>query len=409
MWEGCGAEQWVLMKRWQIVLNENFLSCKTLLYPRPKIVQMFNAIKPHLSLAEFSLPNTQSSTDYFPKFLEDILNKFNSYYRSKLASLVNSNVKFDAAAPLHNHVGTKIQDISGALVNTVVLYYEGKVLEATNCFNSAMDSISFSGIKLSVELSQNTTFYRARCNEGRAFAKRELFHLPFEKRHFVSTNRYSIPGFPALYLGSSTYVCWEEFNRHRLRDLWFSRFVNDKSIKVVQIQRIEDFLSAVEKLNPDWQTTYLLRYLVTFPIALACTIRVKENGVFKPEYIIPQMLLQYVSKSPEFDGIQFPSSKVDYSKLHGDSAYNFVFPVKYVAKSGYCSKLVETFHLSEPTSLEIEEILYNPKHNSGTWMDGVLTNYDKIELVSGESVHYQHTSFGRIEQSLRAKKLTTAI
>lgn len=29
----------------------------------------------------------------------------------------------------------------------------------------------------------------------------ELFHIPFDKRHLVSAQRYSIPGYPALYLG----------------------------------------------------------------------------------------------------------------------------------------------------------------------------------------------------------------
>jgi hypothetical protein len=370
---------------------------------------MFNAIKPQISFSEFNLPNTQSDSDYFPTFLDNILQKFLVYYRNNLNRDIEAQLQFDSATPLHNHIQTKIEDISNALVDTVAFYYQGKILEATNRFNSAMDNILFSGIKLSISLKQNSTFFRARCNEGRTFTKRDLFHLPYEKRHLVSTNRYSIPGFPALYVGSSSYVCWEEFNRHRLRDLWFTRFVNSRPLNVVQIQRIEDFLLVVEQLNPEWQITYLLRYLVTFPIALACTVKVKDNGVFKPEYIIPQMLLQYVSQNPEIDGIQFPSSKVDYSKLDGVKAYNFVFPVKSIAKSGYCPNLVDTFHLSEPTSLEIEEILYNPKHNSGTWMSGLLTSYDKIELVSGEAVHYQHTSFGRIEQSLGAKQVSTAI
>ena len=50
--------------------------------------------------------------------------------------------------------------------------------------------------------------------------KRELRNR--KKLKSVSTNRYSVPGFPALYLGDTTYVCWEEFNKFRIRDLWFS-------------------------------------------------------------------------------------------------------------------------------------------------------------------------------------------
>ena len=41
----------------------------------------------------------------------------------------------------------------------------------------------------------------------------EMSHIPFQFNHKVGNERYSMSGFPSLYLGSSVYVCWEEMRR----------------------------------------------------------------------------------------------------------------------------------------------------------------------------------------------------
>jgi hypothetical protein len=56
-----------------------------------------------------------------------------------------------------------------------------------------------------------------------AFRRRDLFHIPFEKRHEVTTQRFSIPGLPCLYLGGSVYVCWEELARPEFSKVHIAR------------------------------------------------------------------------------------------------------------------------------------------------------------------------------------------
>src|ERR1035437_2867592 len=61
----------------------------------------------------------------------------------------------------------------------------------------------------------NVSYYRIRSlgeSEVTPPTEKEMFHVPFEKRGFVSTNRFSISGFPCLYLGRSLQVCYEELN-----------------------------------------------------------------------------------------------------------------------------------------------------------------------------------------------------
>lgn len=213
-----------------------------------------------------------------------------------------------------------------------------------------------------------------------------------------------MPGFPALYLGDSTYTCWEEFNKCKLRDLYFSRFENVSPLKVIHIEKYEDFL---EKLDgeKDNNIPKVRSYLVLYPLTIACAFKAQNPiGNFKPEYIIPQLLLQFVSRKPEIDGIKFPSTRIDYSKLTGIKGYNYVFPVKTISKKGYCETLKKTFSCTKPTSLELEEILNNPvgtMHSSGPMMDD-----KKIELIKGIKSPYSKSSFGKIEFRLLNRKVS---
>lgn len=55
---------------------------------------------------------------------------------------------------------------------------------------------------------------------------------------------------------------------------------------------------------------------VCWPIILACSLLVSDNqATFKPEYIVPQLVLQWVTSQENVDGIQYPSLHVDHDKV----------------------------------------------------------------------------------------------
>jgi hypothetical protein len=364
----------------------------------------FEKIITHIHPKDFLIPNDQPSKSYFPDFLENLLNSYSTFYDEKLVQFIDDKLIFEAGN--NNVVIDKINKLNKVIIETVKLYYKGKILKASDLLFTELDKLLFDDIKSISSINKNTSYYRCRKDEGRHFKASDLFHIAFQERHIVSTNRYSVPGFPALYLGDTTYVCWEEFNKFRIRDLWFTRLENQNNLEIFQIQRIEDFLLELESVNPDLKLTFLLRYLITFPLSLACTIRVKHtNGSFKPEYIISQMLSEYVSMKDEIDGIKFPSTKVNYSSLEKTKAYNYVFPVKNISDFGYCPRLTSLFFTTEPTSLELEELIYNPTRQRGN-KHGFLDIIDDrtIELIKNEKTKYSTTSFGKIEKSLENKK-----
>jgi hypothetical protein len=108
------------------------------------------------------------------------------------------------------------------------------------------------------------------------------------------------------------------------------------------------------------------------------------------------------------DGVMFPSTKINYKNLQQFSCYNYVFPVKNAAKEGFCTHLAEKFHLTEPTSLEMEELIHNPARqrivHTLTW-----DSPEKIELIKEVKSPYNHTSFGKIERSLQNRGVYSMI
>ncbi|PJJ07131.1 hypothetical protein CLU83_0278 [Flavobacterium sp. 1] len=357
---------------------------------------------------DFIIPNKQPNDSYFPTYLENLLNEYIKFYQNNLSTFIDDVVPFsdENGVKKKNVTINKIKFLSETIIRTVNLHYEGKTYQASKYFIENLNNESINDLIFSSKVSINTDFYRARKDDGNQFKASDLFHINYDLRHIVSTKRYSIPGLPALYFGNTTYVCWEEFDKSQFRDLWFVKMQNQQELNVTVIQRIEDFLLDLEKLHDDFKLTYLLSYLVTFPLTLATTIKVKNSkGNFKPEYIIPQMLLEYISNNETIDGIKFPSTKVNYNSLHNLQAYNYVFPVRKIKESGFCDELTNIFFTTHPTSLNFEEILDNPHRKASVAGFGIPKDDKEIELIEEVRVEYNKTAFGKLENKLQKRNL----
>lgn len=141
------------------------------------------------------------------------------------------------------------------------------------------------------EISTNNSFYRMRVIQNRRsnIERNEMFHIPLNLRRKVRTQRYSTHGYPCLYLGMSIYGCWEELGRPMMSNCWISRLENQKKLTLIDLRiPTENFF--YENLD---------KYLVLFPLIIACMIPVPikistNEDVFKPEYIIPQLLIEWI-------------------------------------------------------------------------------------------------------------------
>lgn len=253
--------------------------------------------------------------------------------------------------------------------------------------------------------SSERSLYRVRYGDTNIVNRSEMFHIPFQLRHLVGTQRYSIAGVPCLYLGTSLYVCWQEMGSPDLNKLYLSRF-NYTSVNGDKIKYL-DFAYSLETLrhinlellmgshNEDISKN--LAQMIFLPILIACSYnRKNQTANFHEEYIIPNLLLQWISKvNDEISGISYLSTKT-HQMRNCRIGINFVFPpdTNSVIASGFCSKLSESFNLSKPVSWQLLDTITVVKNEPES-------SYVRVSDINESYLHnYESTKFHEQECKL---------
>ena len=239
---------------------------------------------------------------------------------------------------------------------------------------------------------------------GMYFSRKDLFHIPFEKRHLVTRQRYSIPGLPCLYLGSTLYVCWEELGRPPFHSLYAVRF---RTLAGATITLLDFSAPAAatarfiehNQSDLDLAIPVLVARAVCWPLVAACSIRrLNRDAPFIAEYIVPQLILQWVTRSDatdgnRLDGIVFFSVNADPLPDFDTALLNYVFPVQDPQPQGHCPALKAKFELSEPASWQLLE-------SCGLGGGATVHSAIEIPIVHGTTAEYMHTPFGVVESRL---------
>ena len=212
----------------------------------------------------------------------------------------------------------------------------------------------------------------------------------------VSTQRYSIPGFPSLYLGRTLYAAWEEMRRPSIAEF--------QAVRLESTERIQ-YLDLTRPLFPEnVKAQEIYRYFMTWPLIACCSVKVKEyNDFFKPEYIIPQLLLQWVRNTNQVDGIRYNSTHIDFhkSKSEGDFS-NLVLPVKQNMQMGHCPELKRIFKVTEPITWQLREYALGGQlfMHSGKDFERINSKIPKLELIKGRAYPYNYSTLGMLEYFL---------
>jgi len=347
-----------------------------------------------------------------------------------LTSLFNNflNTIDEFTGELNKLINDKKQSISilcQSILKTVDLYFKGFTVAAYNELKLGINQIKDDlWIERKSKDYESEEFYRARIGGSRLYTREEMFHIPFEMRHLVSTQRYSIPGLPCLYLSNSTYLCWEELGRPEFNKLQFSRFdLKEGEFRFLLLHQTNQAIENVgfsedgNELNSE-NGDFLLKYLITWPLQAAVSIITRyKNSPFKAEYIIPQLLLQWVVSTEDVDGIRFFSTcSTSYTDpLFIGSIANIVIPVKSSGKTGLCPNLTKRILLTNPLSWEILSLTY-PQITTTKQKDlDIDLDIDNIQnylstkpliLSLSEDFHslYLNTKFGILEDNLKSAK-----
>ena len=297
-------------------------------------------MKINISDSVFECISINNSTIYFPDYVRNYLSQYISFIKKN---------------NFQNNLINKISTFRDRIFLCLIENYSGQKNISYKYFCEALESINFASTF--VFLKENE-FYRIRSsktdinNHHILHKQTEMFHIPFEERYKITTQRYSYPGLPCLYLGKSIDVCILECDSANDVYINIAKISpnNSFSIKVVDLYCFDeyDFNNLTEE--------QLTQFLLLWPLVRCCSFSYKENHKmhFHPEYIIPQMLLEYLidrkysdmlnGKNEIIAGIRYHSVKQPiYFSNTNDKYVNYVFPVQENQKKGLCVKLQEAF------------------------------------------------------------------
>lgn len=318
----------------------------------------------------------------FDSFLDD-LNKLSS----KGLGLVSFSSEKKAVENL-------IKDIKQAIDD----YLDGYPARAYNSFNAPYIS-SILSILENGKYKNGTQFYRLRHKEDNfSKSKTELFHIAFDIRGRVATQRYSIPGFPCLYLANSIYVAWEELRRKPLSQIQAARFESTKPLKYLDL--VTEIYCAEKTVINSTHESVLWNYIKCWPLIAACSVKVADDQAsFKPEYIVPQLLLQKVRDEGKLDGIRFSSTHINLNMVKSKGKfYNLVIPVKDRKDKGHCDSLNTLFKMTEVVSWQLLDAAVGNLHKSPpSTHTKTNSNVESIEIINGGIHPYEYSPFSKME------------
>ncbi|MET3029190.1 RES family NAD+ phosphorylase [Flavobacterium sp. UW10123] len=340
------------------------------------------------------------SNENFRDSLRSILNNFEESCQN--ADCISSEW-ISNPDELDNHK-EKIKKLIKGLLRSVDIFYAGKPAQAYITFSRTMNDLNITQyLDKGFVLPLRENLFRIRTSAGNyPLSRNELFHIPFEKRGMVNSQRFSIPGLPSLYTSNSIYVAWEEMRRPNVDSIQAVRLVNQRELRLLDITT--DIYNNTESSKSDIDVNARLYKVLTWPLAACCSIKVKNRkDAFKPEYIIPQFLLQWVSK--KLDGIRYSSTHIDLNKVrHNGQFNNIVLPVKTFKNDlGHCTKLKEIFTCTDVLPMQLRQILAsNDRFSHQASIDtNVNKNISELAVIEGTTQIYSQTLFGILEHGLK--------
>jgi len=293
-----------------------------------------------------------------------------------------------------NSVKKKVSNIYTVMSSAVKSFNRGFIVDAYTSIYKLLFEDNNNKFLLEHSISANTFFFRLReSKKDYLFTKEEMFHIPFELRQKTGNQRFSISGYPCLYLGSSIYGSWEELHRPPISTSNIVGIKNTKTLKLL------DFRIPLKIETED--------DILRTAFAIACSIKVQNpNDPFKPEYIIPQSILHSLVKYNQGEmeignrgihGIIYRSTHINNeSTVYRDYELfnNIVIPVVNVEEknNGFCETLCDEFFISNPTSLNT----YNLTRDSHVSYIGSGEILSSLEL-------YRNSFFGLLERKIKAE------
>lgn len=346
-----------------------------------------------------------------PTYSETIERRFTEY-RDAIARLEPSPI-----GDLIKQASGKIDNLCTAIEESISAHLLGNTHQSYEALKKGISYIdpefrAWYSIPIGIDESISKKLFRIRTSNKIISDKSEMFHIPFNLRHLVKTQRYSIPGVPCLYFGSSSYIAWKEMGEPALDSVYISRFETRKPVKVLnfgydhrwikdiltepQIQNNPDTLIGAIAVDPNNNLVkQAVSWFAILPLLIATSIRRKIPGTdFCDAYILTQNLMQFIrnDKFHNIDGIRFVSTRFKDEIQSLTIPHSWAFPVKTTGYSGHCTDLKSAFSNTVLQSWQFVDQYAN--------VDTSGISQENIEYMPGHIQAYNSTIWGKSDASL---------
>ena len=209
-----------------------------------------------------------------------------------------------------------VSDVSNRLIDVLNHYRNGDIIKSFEVFSRMMDD-KYNNCLPIKKVESNIVLYRMR-GKTDIKEKEEFYYLPVSMRHKCSSERFSIAGYPCLYLGYSKKDCMVEVNQ--TGSMIGLSLKEDVSVNVLDLTFYKQQKERKAFVN----------YLKSWPLIAACyMVKCNEEAYyasFKEEYVIPQMLTAYLKhkyNELNIDGICYYSVRNENLNPQGEGENDY--------------------------------------------------------------------------------------
>lgn len=308
-------------------------------------------------LATGSIKELAPPFDDYQSFQEGLLEYYKLFflkYRHYLNNIDDNTWNFvnqSMSAFIEYHGGPKVEfdiikeydSLTVGIISSLSAYLNGLPNIAYNYLEKVFVEKDCHLLKTLPQIQYQGALYRVR-GERNLKDSKELFHTPFELRNRCGSYRYSILGYPSLYLAGSL-------------DTSLAECRIDNNVYSAVCFRSVSPLCCADLSLPNRELSFWERYslVLFYPLIFACGLKVKEETrPFKPEYVIPQILFQIISERSDLMGVSYTSTRMEHVDFRDSRQRNFVLIVPKADQSkGQSEVLAESLTCTMPISPEV--------------------------------------------------------
>ncbi|PFS50030.1 hypothetical protein COK44_07560 [Bacillus cereus] len=239
------------------------------------------------------------------------------------------------------------------------------------------------------------SFFRARVGY-KGYDKTDFLHIPFNKRGYVSTQRFSIAGVPCMYFGLTSYVCWLELGKPLDRNFNVASYKINNEVKVLNLAISQMLLNGLSNIPDNGPNVGSL--IEFFPLVIATSYKVKEEGrSFCSEYIISQLIMQCLTEFG-IDGVAYISKCVEKDSASFPFGVNVAIPMK--TDSNLYSEFAKKIPLTRPVNYaEYKNFERRPYPQTNEAAYASLWDHQSMDYI-GKKIKYNQLTFSKLDDYL---------